>query len=230
MLLAIRACVDCGIEYPVTSEFFNRIASPLGLIENTNSKYKTRKGNDFYFERICIDCSNEYEVIKKQEWRARNPERSKQLTSKSVKKWIINNKEKWNEQQKRYFKKYSKSPQYKKFISKYYKKRMKEDINFKLSHNLRNRVRTMLKKNKGKRAGSAVRDLGCSIEEFKKYIESKFQDGMTWGNYGKWHLDHVKPLASFDLTNRTQFLEACNYMNYQPLWALDNIKKSDKIT
>jgi hypothetical protein len=75
------------------------------------------------------------------------------------------------------------------------------------------------------KAGSAVRDLGCSISELKVYIESKFQSGMSWNNYGKWHIDHIKPLVKFDLQDRAQFLEACHFTNLQPLWAEQNILK-----
>ncbi len=73
--------------------------------------------------------------------------------------------------------------------------------------------------------GSAVRDLGCSVSELMAHLEIKFQPGMTWENWGSWHIDHIKPLASFDLTNREQFLIACHYTNLQPLWASDNLAK-----
>jgi len=52
---------------------------------------------------------------------------------------------------------------------------------------------------------------------------------MSWDNYGEWHLDHVQPLSSFDLTDRVDFLEACNWLNIQPLWAEDNLKKGDNL-
>lgn len=80
------------------------------------------------------------------------------------------------------------------------------------------------------KAGSAVKDLGCSIQEFKIYIESKFLPGMTWDNWGinTWHLDHIISLSSFDLTIREELLKAVHYTNLQPLWAKDNIKKSNK--
>ena len=76
-----------------------------------------------------------------------------------------------------------------------------------------------------------VKDLGCSIEDFKKYIESKFQNGMSWENYGHdtWHLDHITPLDAFNLSDRNQFLVASHYTNYQPLWAKDNYSKSNTI-
>jgi hypothetical protein len=96
----------------------------------------------------------------------------------------------------------------------------------KISNYLRNRLDRAIQEKQ--RAGSAVNDLGCSINEFKDYIESKFELGMLWENWGEWHLDHIRPLASFDLTNKEHFLEACHYTNYQPLWAYDNIIKSNK--
>lgn len=90
---------------------------------------------------------------------------------------------------------------------------------------LRNRLLVALKKNY--RGGSAVESLGCSVDEFKKYIECLFQPGMTWDNHGKntWHLDHIKPLNSFDLTDPDQIKIACNYKNMQPLWASQNLEK-----
>lgn len=91
------------------------------------------------------------------------------------------------------------------------------------------RSRLLQSINTNAKSGSAVTDLGCSIDELKKYLESKFQPGMTWENIGEWHIDHVKPLSQFDLTIREQFLEACHYTNLQPLWAADNLKKSDQV-
>jgi len=92
-----------------------------------------------------------------------------------------------------------------------------------ISRNLRRRIgKAMLGKTRGV---SAVRDLGMSICEFKNYITSMFTEGMTWDNYGKWHLDHIKPLVGFDLTDQNQAKEACHYSNIQPLWAEENQKK-----
>lgn len=102
--------------------------------------------------------------------------------------------------------------------------RRNSNIQVKLAANLRNRIRSAILKQY--KVGSAVRDLGCSIQEFITYIEQQFTPGMSWDNYGSWHLDHIMPLSSFDLADRKQFLLACNFTNYQPLWALDNIRKS----
>ena len=112
---------------------------------------------------------------------------------------------------------------------KYRSNKIKTDINYKLAANLRTRLYVSIRKDY--KSGSAVKDLGCSIPELKTYLESKFQEGMSWDNWGRagWHIDHIIPLDFFDLQNREEFLKACNYTNLQPLWAKENIKKSSNI-
>ncbi len=105
--------------------------------------------------------------------------------------------------------------------------REESDLNFKLKRRLRTRLRQAILQNY--KSGSAISDLGCPISKLKSQLESQFQEGMSWDNYGEWHIDHIKPLAKFDLTDRTQFLEACHYTNLQPLWAKDNLRKSCKV-
>lgn len=109
------------------------------------------------------------------------------------------------------------------------KHKLGTDTIFKLKAGLRRRLRHALKNNS--KSGSAVKDLGCTIPEFKLYLESLFQPGMTWDNWSTsgWHLDHIIPLSRFDLTDREQLLKACHYTNMQPLWAIDNLKKADKL-
>jgi hypothetical protein len=68
-----------------------------------------------------------------------------------------------------------------------------------------------------------------NIEHIRAHLESKFQPGMTWANYGQWEIDHIKPLSRFDLTDPEQLKQACHYTNLQPLWAADNRKKNNKV-
>lgn len=91
------------------------------------------------------------------------------------------------------------------------------------------RTRLNLAIRNGQKGGSAVRDLGCTVAELKLHLEAQFVEGMNWDTHGIWHIDHIKPLASFDLTDRDQFLQACHYTNLQPLWAEDNLSKGDKL-
>ncbi len=106
--------------------------------------------------------------------------------------------------------------------------RYNNDISYKLKKNLRSRLYQALKGNY--KTGSAVSDLGCSIEEFKAHIEKQFTEGMTWDNWSRtgWHIDHKTALANFDLTIEEQLLKACNYRNLQPMWAEDNLSKGAK--
>lgn len=110
------------------------------------------------------------------------------------------------------------------YYREYDRRRRLVDPSFKLAKALRTRLSLAIR---GK-AGSAVRDLGCSIEMLKSWLMYQFQPGMTWENYGEWEIDHVRPLSSFDLTNREQFIEAANWYNLQPLWAADNRAKQAK--
>ena len=98
--------------------------------------------------------------------------------------------------------------------------------NARIADNLRSRLSHCVVRDS--KSPSAVRDLGCSIDFLKGYLASKFQTGMSWDNYGEWHIDHIKPLSKFNLKDRQRLLEAIHYTNLQPLWAIDNIKKSNK--
>lgn len=115
-------------------------------------------------------------------------------------------------------------------IAAYYREKHRTDIHYRLARNLRNRLNMALKRSS--RSGSAVRDLGCTIVELKFYLEGKFQDRMTWENWGMngWVIDHEVPLSFFDLTNREQFLKACHYSNLQPMWVKENVSKGAKLT
>jgi hypothetical protein len=107
-----------------------------------------------------------------------------------------------------------------------------QDIQYRLARNLRIRVYYALH---GRlKTGSAIKDLGCSIEFLREYIESKFRPGMNWKNWGRkegqWSIDHILPLSSFDLKNPEEFKKACYYTNLQPMWHIENMKKGNKIS
>lgn len=122
----------------------------------------------------------------------------------------------WKDKNKERIKSYNKE---------YTAKRYKTDPIFKLKINQRSRTRAVLKSNKKCLTHEL---LGCSFEELKAYIESLFVDGMNWENMGMWHIDHIIPLAAFDLSVEINQKLAFNYKNLQPLWAKDNLKKGAK--
>ncbi len=89
---------------------------------------------------------------------------------------------------------------------------------------LRRRIRKVIEK--GVRAGTSLELLGCTTVEFKTHLENHFELGMSWENYGLWHLDHRRPCASFDLTKPEQQRACFHYTNYRPMWGTDNLAKS----
>lgn len=97
----------------------------------------------------------------------------------------------------------------------------------KIAHSLRRRLWQYFKGNR--KPASTLELLGCTFEELQAHLEKQFKPGMTWDNYGSWHIDHIKPLASFDLSNSDELKIATNYQNLQPLWAIDNLRKGAKL-
>lgn len=154
----------------------------------------------------------------------------KKYREENIEKYKIREKQRYikdPEFHKERHRKYSKENREK--INTYIRNRYATDTQFKIKCCLRARLNSItrnLPKN-----GSALKDLGCSIKEFKKYIENRFEKGMSWSNhsYKIWHIDHIKPLSLFNLNDRTEFLKACHYTNMQPMWALDNHKKGNRI-
>jgi hypothetical protein len=111
--------------------------------------------------------------------------------------------------------------------NKQYIKEYKSEPSRHLAANLRSRLSKALSRKQ--KTVSMSEYLGCSLDELRTYIESKFEPGMTWSNYSVngWHVDHIKPLNKFDLTDPDQLNEACCYTNLQPMWAGDNRSKGD---
>lgn len=107
---------------------------------------------------------------------------------------------------------------------------LENNPNQKLAQRLRTRLYLAVKRQTATKTRSTLDFLGCTLEFFQTYMEEKFDEDMTWDNYGKfgWHIDHIKPCAAFDLTDPKQQLECFHYTNMQPLWAFDNLSKGDK--
>jgi hypothetical protein len=76
------------------------------------------------------------------------------------------------------------------------------------------------------KTSKTVKILGCSIEDFKKHLEKQFAEGMTWDNRNKWHIDHKIPISWG--ASEEEIIALNHYTNLKPMWAEDNIKKSNK--
>ena len=142
---------------------------------------------------------------KQRQWRAKNKERCRG--------YYYNNKPKIREQ-----------------ATRSWIKRSANNPKLRLIKNLRNRLRKAVERYKTIKSKSTMDLIGCTALELRKHIEGKFKTGMSWDNYGQWHIDHIIPIAAFDIRCPFQQKEAFNYKNLQPLWGLDNISKGDKLT
>jgi hypothetical protein len=133
-----------------------------------------------------------------------------------------NNIEKERESRKQYYYKNKKTERKKN--NEWKKNNLKNNPLERIKKNIRDRIREFLTgENKSKRTFDII---GLDKEKFKSYIENKFTEGMTWENYGQWHLDHVKPLYLSE--NEEDLIKLNHYTNLQPLWAEDNLKKNRK--
>lgn len=104
--------------------------------------------------------------------------------------------------------------------------RVKEDPEYRLLTRLRTRVYQALR---GHRKSARTWQLiGTDLASLKAHLEASFSPGMTWENYGAWHVDHIKPCCSFNMLDPAQQRACFHYSNLQPLWAADNMKKSGK--
>lgn len=116
--------------------------------------------------------------------------------------------------------------------NEYLKNRLRNNIKYRLSNNISGYIRNSLIRGKEGRHWEEL--VGYTVEELKIHLEKQFKEGMNWENYGLkgWHIDHIKPISSFNINSveDEDFKKCWALNNLQPLWALENIRKSDKIS
>jgi hypothetical protein len=105
----------------------------------------------------------------------------------------------------------------------------RNSLHFKIKDGMRKRILEVLKRDGGKKTQRTMKLVGCTVEELKQHIEKQFKPGMSWKKRHLFHIDHIIPCASFDLTKLSQQKKCFHYTNLQPLWAIDNIKKGAKL-
>lgn len=114
------------------------------------------------------------------------------------------------------------------YENNYRRRRESLDPAYLLGRRLRSRARIAFTKKGLKKKESFNQLLGGTYEQARMHVESLFTERMSWENYGEWHIDHIRPLCSFDLTKPDGQRKAFHYTNLQPLWAQDNLKKGKK--
>lgn len=151
---------------------------------------------------------NNYEKIKKRNAEYQKRPEVKERERKRVSEWRRNNK---------------------KWINSHKRKRIATDPQYAIASRLRCRLYYAIGRRGWKKAEKTQELLGCTFEFLKQHLESKFKNGMSWDKPNSFHIDHIKPLASFDLTDPEQQKAACHWSNLQPLYPEENIRKGAKI-
>jgi len=118
------------------------------------------------------------------------------------------------------------SPHLKDYKKRYHRDVESKQIEYRILHSLRGRLLQAL--NGTIKTKRTMEFIGCSMTQLKSHLSSQFQNGMDWDNYGRkgWHIDHIIPCSSFDMTNLDEQKKCFHYTNLQPLWWLDNCRKN----
>ena len=158
----------------------------------------------------------------------RNYEKHKEKKLNYHKKWYEENKKKWNVYIKEYREK--NVDKIREIKRTYEKTRKHNDPIYKLISNFRTAVYQVLKENNVDKNGHYFEILKYTPDELIIHLEEKFTDEMSWDNYGIWHVDHIRPISSFNIQEigDESFMECWSLNNLQPLWGDENIRKSNK--
>lgn len=223
----MKICRKCVIEQDY-SNFFKRKTNKDGLYNkckkcciNEQREYRKTKngkkvGSKYHKSKKGQKTFNKFketEKYKLNQLKWRKSEKGKEASRKSFKNWISKPENKL----KRAI-----------YHLEYCNKRYKEDLMFKLIVNVRHYVNRLISVKKINKNNKTINYLGCSLEELKQHLEKQFKEGMSWENYGKWHIDHIIPLSS--AKTEEDLYKLTNYNNLQPLWAKENLTKGKKIT
>lgn len=185
--------------------------------------------------RSCVQCTASHNAAfyaanpgksteYSQRWQAKNPDKVKAAESRRVRHRTdevrareLAYRERTRDQRRAYCRQWQAG-------------RVAADSLFRLRSNLASLINTAIRKRFGVKASRTHELIGCTVVELRQHIEAQFANGMSWDNYGRngWHIDHIRPCASFDLSDPEQQRQCFHYSNLQPLWAADNIRKGAK--
>ena len=221
-------------------------------LEKDYSDFSYRRGKPDSWCKICyIENSKRYSSLNKEKIALKKKEyalKNKEHISKKYKEYVSKNKSRIKEFQREYTLKNKKNKiEYDKnyyFLNKFKKlnetkiwrnKKKQTDPNFRFKCNISKQFWQVLSNGVGKNGKKTINilnSLGYNLNDLKNHLENKFSEGMSWDNYGKWHLDHIRPVCSFKFSSiHDEDFKLCWALdNLQPLWAIDNLKKvsSDK--
>lgn len=248
-----KKCSDCGEYKPVTNEYFytklgklinqckvcrskkdslyreqnkNDIALRKKKHRENNIEHYTQKDRRYYANNRdgILKAKSEYYLENKEKKSEYNKEyrlKNTDILKLKDKKYAVDNRARIISYQKQYRLSNKERLNETTRVKRLYKR--KTDVSYRLLHNLRSRLNLAMK---GKlKSKKTIELIGCSVESLRSHITSRFKIGMTWENYGEWHVDHIRPCSTFNLTDPEQQKQCFNFSNLPPLWANENLIK-----
>lgn len=223
----MKTCTGCKTEKSLEEFGTRKRTSPQGVYDYvyarckkcrlaSKAKYEKDNRDKHLASRRKFYANNqEREIARRASWRKANPEKHRA----GSKEWALKNPERVKLNRNAFFKR---NPNY---MSDLHARFMKDSVEYRLVRAMRSRFYSVLKQNKDY---SVFEICDYTVKELKNHIESLFKVGMSWENYGKtgWVIDHIRPLASFDIMNKEEMATAWALENLQPLWANENSKKN----
>lgn len=243
----MKTCSRCGVEYKATTEYFvadKRLKCGLRAIcKECNRQYRLENKDSIkkYYE------DNKDKILEqKKEYHKENFDNimeTKKARYERKREQLLSQQKEYYQENKEQIKKYreenaeriaevwrirrkAKAKHIAEVQRKYLYKRRRENVEFRILDTCRKRLYKAIANNR--KTASTIELIGCTPAELKQHLEKQFRDGMSWDNYGEWHIDHIIPCASFDFTKPEQQRECFHYSNLQPMWAEENLLKSDK--
>jgi hypothetical protein len=205
----LKCCTKCKVMKPLREfrvkrhKCYNRLKRMVEFKVETSS--------------WCKDCHCSY-VNEAEKRKRRTPE---YLEAKALKK------AKRREEKCKHPKEKKKYPVNKEKVNEYKRLRYKNDVRYRLTQLIRSRLRASLKASRTQKRNKTMELIGCDIAALKRWIEAQFTGEMTWENHGKlWEIDHIKPMASYDISNPEELKQAMHYTNLRPLESKENHLKS----
>ena len=204
-----KKCTKCGEEKPFTREYFYKKGHTL----TSRCKLCIKEDRkNYHIENKEIIC------YKKRQYTKNNKEK----ISKIKKLYYENNKEIILLKRKNYLKNGGNLT-----YNEWCKQKRKKDGFFSKITSIRNRINQILKQKRINKNNNTIKYIGCDLKNLKEYIETQFTEGMSWDNQGEWHLDHYYPVSLAETEEDMYIFN--HYTNFQPLWAKDNLSKSNKV-
>lgn len=206
---------------------FNEVPYEIDTMNTCSDCHETKNLSDFYFRKESNTYRQTCKLCFKQN-RKQYRDTNKENIQESKKQYYYENQEICCKRSRDWYAKNKEIKNEKHVV--YIRNRRRTDNDFKVYSNIQSRIYSALHSNNVKKIDNTLDIIGCSIAFYKSWLEYQFDDNMNWDNHGNyWHIDHVKPCESYNMSDDNELKECFNWSNVRPVEKTLNLIKNDKI-